>query len=341
MLDLTDREVAFAVQAVAEAGGLARRIQREMVVEGVAKSDLSPVTVGDYAVQAIVVRALEEAFPADVLVGEESAKDLRAPGAEALLASITGFVEASVPGTREEEVCTWIDRGTAEPAQRFWTLDPIDGTKGYLRGEQYAIALALIEDGLVQLGALCCPNLSFSPPSKGETGGCIDGSRNGAGVILVARRGQGTWAAVMDVPDSWTQLHVSAVNDPAQARILRSVEAAHTNADEIDALATELGITAEPVRMDSQAKYAVLAAGGAELLLRFLSPKRPDYKERIWDQAAGSIVLEEAGGAITDLNGLPLDFTQGRGLERNTGVFASNGHLHAHGLQAIRKATNT
>jgi 3'(2'), 5'-bisphosphate nucleotidase len=87
--------------------------------------------------------------------------------------------------------------------------------------------------------------------------------------------------------------------------------------------------------MDSQAKYAVLAGGGGEIMLRLLSPGKEKYKERIWDQAAGAIILEEAGGKITDLYGKALDFGQGRSLINNTGVFASNGALHQAGLDAI------
>ena len=80
--------------------------------------------------------------------------------------------------------------------------------------------------------------------------------------------------------------------------------------------------------MDSQAKYAVLAAGDGDVLLRLISPSRPDYREKIWDQAAGSIVIEEAGGRITDLDGKPLDFSHGRTLAKNRGILATNGHLH-------------
>ena len=93
-------------------------------------------------------------------------------------------------------------------------------------------------------------------------------------------------------------------------------------------LPIHLGVEAEPVRMDSQAKYAVLAAGHGELYLRLLSPSRLDYREKIWDQAAGSIVIEEAGGKVTDLDGKPLDFTQGRTLAKNRGICGSNGVLH-------------
>ena len=108
----------------------------------------------------------------------------------------------------------------------------------------------------------------------------------------------------------------------------------------MDYLADELSTTAEPVRMDSQAKYMVLAAGKAELYLRFLSPRQPDYKEKIWDQAAGSLIVEEAGGKVSDLYGLPLDFTTGRTLRSNRGVLASNKILHQAALNALR-AINT
>ena len=90
------------------------------------------------------------------------------------------------------------------------------------------------------------------------------------------------------------------------------------------------------VRMDSQAKYAALAAGNAELLFRLLSPSRPDYQECIWDHAAGAIVLEEAGGRVGDLNGLPFDFTKGRKLTGNVGLFASNGPMHETVLEAVK-----
>ena len=93
------------------------------------------------------------------------------------------------------------------------------------------------------------------------------------------------------------------MTDPAGARLLRSFESGHTNVSQIDVLANHLGVAAEPVRMDSQAKYAILAAGGGEIYLRLLSANRLDYREKIWDQAAGSIVIEEAGGRVTDLDG--------------------------------------
>jgi len=117
---------------------------------------------------------------------------------------------------------------------------------------------------------------------------------------------------------------------------LRSVEKSHTNVDEIGRLAEHLGVTAPSVPLDSQAKYAVLAAGAGDVLLRLISPKAPNYKEKIWDQAAGSIVITEAGGRVTDLDGHELDFSHGRSLAANRGILATNGPLHEAVLAGLR-----
>jgi 3'(2'), 5'-bisphosphate nucleotidase len=205
-------------------------------------------------------------------------------------------------------------------------LDPIDGTKGFLRGDQYAVALALIVDGVVQVGVLGCPNLAAGyRPDVG-----------GVGSLVVAVRGEGTWVSDLDVEEqNFIRVHVSDRSDPSQARLLRSYESGHTNVSQIDTFAEALGVSAEPVRMDSQAKYAVLATGHGELYLRLLSPKRPDYREKIWDQAAGSLLVEESGGMVTDLDGKPLDFSAGKTLANNRGILASNQHLHLQSVNSL------
>ncbi len=322
-LDVTGPEMAFAIRVVREAARLAPRIQSGMAIMNLTKSDLSPTTVADYAIQALVAQALETAFPGESLVAEERSADLR--GSEAMLDTVTGFVRQAVPDADADKVCRWIDRGDFDPSGRFWLLDPIDGTKGYMRGGQYAVALALIVDGRVELGLLGCPNLSgdCSPAACGD------------GVIVAARRGQGAWRAAMADDAPYVALHVSACTDPASARLMRSHEAAHTDAGKIETLTSVIGIRTPPVLMDSQAKYAVLASGHAELVFRLLSPKMPDYEEKIWDQAAGMIITEEAGGRVTDLDGRPLDFSRGRTLAGNRGVVASNGYLHERALNAV------
>ena len=182
------------------------------------------------------------------------------------------------------------------------------------------MALALIEQGQVVLGVLGCPNL---PRCHGEPG-----------VLLVAERGRGTWMSPLwDETCQGRALHVSAVDAPAEARFCESVESGHSNQDHAARIAERLGITAEPLRMDSQCKYAAVARAEAQIYLRL--PTRQDYRENIWDHAAGLIVVEEAGGKVTDVRGRPLDFTRGRRLEDNAGIVATNGKFHDAVIEAV------
>lgn len=317
MIDLDHPEIGFAVGALKKAAQLAQKIQRVMAPAALAKEDKSPVTVADFALQALLGRSLEMAFPGDTLVAEEDSATLRATHQQGIQDQVVESIAHSVPDVTLEKVYQWIDRGGKESSHRFWALDPIDGTKGFLRGDQYAVALALVVNHEVQIGALACPNLE-------------------GGSLIIAVREQGCWRADLTGSEGFEQLEVSDREDPTQARVLRSFEAEHTNVGQIDELMQSIGVRAQPVLMDSQAKYAVLAAGTGDLIFRLLSPAYPDYREKIWDQAAGSLVIEEAGGRITDLDGKPLDFSVGPILTENRGVVASNGHLHEAALEALR-----
>jgi 3'(2'), 5'-bisphosphate nucleotidase len=325
VFDPYPNEAKFALQAVRTAAQLCRRIQEEMVTKAIVKSDHSPVTVADFASQAVVARMLQEKFAEDPLVAEEDSTSLRTPDQEGTLRAVTGYVSTLYHEAKPERVCEWIDLGSGEPSSRFWVLDPIDGTKGFLRGDQYAVALALVEDGKVVLGALGCPNLSRE----------MEPDVGGVGAVAIAVRGQGAWATGME-DESFAELRVSERSDPLQARVLRSFAAEHTDTDKIDQLIAFLGTPYPPILMDSAAKYAILTAGGGDLLFRLISPQKPDYVESIWDQAAGTILVTEAGGRVSDLTGRDLDFSRGRQLHGNVGVLASNGLLHEAALEVLR-----
>lgn len=330
MANFNDKETGMILSTLRETAALAVAVQTESALFTVEKSDLSPVTVADFAIQALVSHRLFSHFPDAILVAEEDSASLRAPEGRAMLETITSFVARFIPEASGEAVCDWIDRGAAaDGGERFWTLDPIDGTKGYRRGGQYAVALAEIEGSQVVRGALACPAL----------GGDEMPGLEGTGLLAVASRGEGSWLLPLSETDPGraTPLQVNECADTSKARMLRSFEAAHTDTEALERLAEALQLDPDAnVLMDSQAKFAVLASGGAEFIFRLLSPDRPDYKECIWDQAAGSLVVEEAGGRVTDLEGRRLDFSQGRRLENNTGVLATNGVLHDVALDAIK-----
>ena len=328
MINLNNPHLDFALTSVQQAALLAQEIQEEMVSPAITKEDRSPVTVADFAAQAVVGYYLERRFPDAVLVGEENSDVLRKPEGRETLEKVTEFVRRVIPGVSPDQVCDFIDRGKGEAREAYWTLDPVDGTKGFLRGDQYAVALAQVENGRVQIGVLGCPNL---PPAQ-------LGELEGKGTLLAAVRGEGSWMTVLEnspADQVYQEILVSIQADPAQARILRSFESGHTNVSQIDEFQDALGTSSDPVRMDSQAKYALLAAGEGEVYLRLLSKDRPDYREKVWDQAAGSLLVEEAGGVVTDLDGVELDFSRGRKLTGNRGLCATNGLLHNDALQAL------
>src|SRR3954447_4523846 len=124
-----ERDVA--IRAVREAAALCRSAQEEVAHEALAKADLSPVTVADFGSQALICRALAEAFPADPVIAEEDSADLRRPENGGLLDQVLRSVRAARPEVDDAALLRWIDHGAAgSSAERFWTLDPIDGTKG-------------------------------------------------------------------------------------------------------------------------------------------------------------------------------------------------------------------
>lgn len=304
-----------ALISVRAAAHVCQLVRRSMDPGTLNKTDLSPVTVADFASQAIVCKILSEHAPGIPIVAEEGSAELRKRSNASTLKAVAEAVSSLLGKVRQSDVCDLIDLGAAEPnSERFWTLDPIDGTKGYLRGEQYAIALALIERGRVTKSALACPNLSL--------GG------DALGVVAFASSGRGAaWQALRtDSPDEFHPMRVSPESEPSRGRMCESVESGHSAHDQSAKLAERIGLQGGPVRLDSQAKYAVVASGQAEVYLRL--PTRADYREKIWDHAAGALLVQESGGLVTDIDGRELDFTKGRELLSNRGIVATNGLFH-------------
>ena len=314
-------EAAAAATMMAEAARLARTVQVDAASVR-AKADESPVTVADFAVQALVAGRLAQRFPADPLVAEEDASALRLESGARLRRRVVDALTAFDSTADEATVADAVDRGRGEPSARYWTLDPIDGTKGLLRGGQYVVALALIVEGAVEVGAIGCPRLTLQRAGAAEGG------------VALAVRGRGSWWMPLAGDGRLSPLAVSVIDDPVQARIADSAESAHSDRARQQRLLTALGCQALPLLMDSQAKHVAVAAGQADVLVRF---PRPGYQEAIWDQAAGALVVAEAGGRVTDLAGRPFDFSTGRRLTGNEGVLASNGRLHEAVIAAINR----
>ncbi|HIK33399.1 MAG TPA: 3'(2'),5'-bisphosphate nucleotidase [Oscillatoriales cyanobacterium M59_W2019_021] len=314
-----EKEKQVAIDAAIAAAKLCQQV-RQSIPAAIEKSDKSPVTVADYGSQALICKAVSDAFGDDPIVAEEDAATLSQPDMKEPLDRVVEYAKELRSDATPENIIAWIDRGNGTVSDRYWTLDPIDGTKGFLRQDQYAVALALVEGGEIKVGVLACPAL---PMATGEVG-----------TLFVAVRGEGAYQAPLSGGDL-QPIRVASMDDTESLRFVESVESGHGDQSRQAAIAQAVGITAPSLRMDSQAKYGAVASGQALLYLRLPSPKSPDYREKIWDHAAGVIVVEEAGGKVTDMYGKPLDFSKGAKMVDNQGVVVSNGTIHQKAIDAL------
>jgi 3'(2'), 5'-bisphosphate nucleotidase len=133
------QERQAALEAVVGACKLVRRVQESLVSEEtLEKRDRSPVTVADYAAQALIVHHLTQRFPAYPFIAEESSGELRREGKEEMRARLLEHVRSVVPSIQDEAaLLDVIDRGGSgakksdegkeptSPSGLWWTLDPI------------------------------------------------------------------------------------------------------------------------------------------------------------------------------------------------------------------------
>jgi 3'(2'), 5'-bisphosphate nucleotidase len=343
------KELRIAELAVQRATLLTQRVFHEKAKGTLSKDDKSPVTIGDFGAQALIIHAIRHNFPKDEIVGEEEASTLREnqPLTEQIWDLVKGArledqepeKELGGPVESMEQMLQAIDAGNSAGGAkgRIWALDPIDGTKGFLRGGQYAVCLALIENGDVKVGVLGCPNLPVdnSAPLSADVGG------TGRGVLFGAISGSGATSRPLGqgALQKSQPIHMKEVTDITHATFCESVEAGHSSHGDQAAIAKKLGITSESVRMDSQAKYGSIARGAGDLYLRL--PVSATYQEKIWDHAAGDLIVREAGGEVTDAEGKRLDFGKGRTLRDNKGVVAAPRGVHAQVLDVVKSVLSS
>jgi 3'(2'), 5'-bisphosphate nucleotidase len=303
-----------------------------------AKADATPVTVADFAAQALLISAIHHAFPADDFVGEESANALRdsAPLRQRVwdLVAATRLDDESeallARPSSVDDMLEMIDlggRGTGG-AGRVWMLDPVDGTATFLRGEQYAISLALVDDGRERLGVVACPNLSLKAGTVQET--VVD--ERGYGLMLSAVRGHGASIRPISTGALQPATRIQQLSDgPADLRDLRIVDSSTSNSwwhEKTSEVAARVGAAYPGTDLwSSHMRYVALVVGGGDVQLRIPRPR--GAPAHVWDHAGVQLIFTEAGGRITDLNGREMDFGTGRELSNNWGIIAARRGVHA------------
>ena len=318
-----------ALKAVAATSHMTVKAAQERErIASILKDDRSPVTIADIAVQVAITAILraDGAPNCDRIVGEESSDSLTGEHSDHMQNEVMNLVSSSLRAAGAEnaipknqtELIELLNAGGLDPQiekrKSFWCLDPIDGTKGFLRGSQFAIALAYVEDGNPTIGVLGCPHLSAGATDDYGIADTIGSSYVGIldGEKHHAYSGPSSSTALSDM----TPISVAIPSDTQPVRVCLSYEKAHGDQDKTTQALNAAGIKTEPIRIDSQCKYAMVASGRADLYLRLA---REGYQEKSWDHAAGAAVVRAAGGIAEDMTGKQLQFN-GRMLETTGGI---------------------
>ncbi|EQB50622.1 3',5'-bisphosphate nucleotidase [Colletotrichum gloeosporioides Cg-14] len=340
-------ELTVAIAAIQHAARLSRRVLVASDKGVVTKEDLSPVTVADFAIQALLTSTLHAAFPGDKFVGEESAADLREN--PDLLKSVWALLQqvasekapdslCKLPESPEQmcEMIDWCGLGDPSPTGRFWVFDPIDGTKTFVRGELYAINVCLMEDGKQSVGIVGLPMLAADAkaPINNDS---IDPTSTGS--IMFAVKGHGTYIRALpgplDLQPTKIPRHADGDNHPLVS--VTCIDGSDSAVPGIHKkVAERLGVSYPGNDLLGWVlRWAVLGLGQANCT--FWAYRRRDRLAKIWDHAGAMLLFEEVGGKVTDVDGNPVNLVAGRKMVANYGFIAAPPAVHEKVRTAVRE----
>ncbi|KAG5952423.1 hypothetical protein E4U53_000905 [Claviceps sorghi] len=307
------------------------------------KEDFSPVTVADFAVQALLIATVKSAFPEDTFVGEEDASALRDD--DALLTRVWHLLQLQtrvsgiVLPESKEHLCRLLDQaGSGSPGRkgRTWIFDPIDGTRMYLRASLYAINMALLVDGIQTLGCAACPNMAVdaTAPLQNEH---VDA--RGEGCLVYAVRGHGAYARPMGAPlgDDTRDRRLARVSPSSDLRFVTCASVVDSALEDVHGvIASRLGAVYPGCDLVAWVlRWATLALGLGNVTVWVY--RRRERHAKVWDHAGAMLLFQETGGKITDVAGRDIDLTAGRTLSANFGFVAAPPHLHDRVLHVVRE----
>jgi len=263
-------ELDVARRLAQEAAVLVRRFAEQPIAVKY-KDGGEPVTEADLAANALIVSRLAQEFPGDAILSEELPDD-----------------------------------GSRQGKPRVWMVDPIDGTRDFIRGQPgYVVMIGLCLDGQPALGVVAQPS---------------------TGVVWSGVVGQAAWR---DGPDGTrVPVRTSTLAKPPGVRIVVS---GSRRSSQIDAFRRALGVTDEMNMGSVGMKVALVCQGERDLYLY------PGEQTKLWDTCGPEAILIAAGGRMSDIDGRPLVYTKAD-LNNRSGVVASNGPLHDHVIQALATA---
>jgi HAL2 family 3'(2'),5'-bisphosphate nucleotidase len=312
------------LDAVRQAALLCREVQhnslRSMNKLNQDKTESEPVTLADYGSQVILCRALSQSFPDDAVLAEEAGSQFLELTSDKQKAEIINLLTTILDvNVTQDDIVTWLDHGTGKESARTWVIDPIDGTKGFVAMRHYAIGLGIVENGLPVGSIMAAPGYGDGVSGDDEEG-----------LLFYTKDGKAYQEPLLG--GEAKEIRVSERTEGL--RVVQSWEKKHASKDRMEIVREKAGMADARVdELDSMEKYALVANGDADVYLRLpnLDNKRPHMS---WDHAAGVALVLAAGGVATDVDGSPLDFSQGRILP-NRGMLVSNGKVHERLIAAV------
>lgn len=313
------------LQAVRKALILCREVQHGALrgIDKTTPEEIEPVTIADYGAQAILGRAVEQFYPDDAVLAEESGEQfltlVSAEQRAMILSLLTKVLDMAV---RQADVVRWLDYGRGRKSARTWTIDPVDGTKGFIAMRHYATGVGLLIDGQPAGAVIGCPAFGDGISGNDEEG-MLFYTENGKACKVPL------YGETAPVP-----VRVSGRSEAAGVVLVQSFEEKHGNKERKAQVYHRAGYAdAKLYELDSMEKYALIAAGLADICLHI---PRTVSIFNVWDHAPGVALVQAAGGKVTGLDGRPLDFSQGEDIANCQGIIITNGIVHDRVLAAVQ-----
>ena len=272
--------------------------------ESFQKEDKSPVTLADYASQLFIVKKLKEKFPNDQIIAEESYNSHLDINVQNIIKRCYRSLELDLIEDIER-ILNY--RGPYSPRQ--WTVDPIDGTKGFQKNLSYAIGIGFMNNSELIAAAIGVPNYN----EKGRA-------------LFIAEKNQG--ARVSYGEEDFIPINVSDKKNIKKAKMCHSL---HYDEPWVMEFAEIAGIS-NYIQMDSMAKFCMVADGTADLYIKPMNENRSFS----WDFLPGVLIVNEAGGIVSDLKGNNIKFNNEKCIISAPGLVASNGILHEEILKYLK-----
>ncbi|MCJ7649869.1 MAG: hypothetical protein MUP85_14755 [Candidatus Lokiarchaeota archaeon] len=289
------KELKLAIEIVNTASKITEWF-REVGFQSYQKEDDSPVTIADYATQIYIINKIMEQFPDDQIIAEEDDSSFIDDIAKR---SINSCYEAlNIEGNINIEKSLM---KKDKYSKRQWTVDPIDGTKGYQEGLSYAIGIGLMINSDPKICAIAVPN--YKKFGK---------------AIFISEKDKGSKFATNT--SEFKPIKVSHQSHLKQAKMCHSL---HYDEPWVMEFAKRAEIT-NFIQIDSMAKFCMIADGTADLYVKPMNKSR----SFAWDFLPGILLVQEAGGTVTDLRGSKIEFNNDKCIVSTPGLIASNSIIH-------------